>query len=72
VNLLDWLLTSLTVLLYVIQGTTDCNFSHLTGSFSPEIEEQLSDNSVICFAAISNNGRLFVTDFEKNCIFVFQ
>jgi len=42
------------------------------GKFFTKIEEQLSDNSCPCFAAISNNGRLFVTDLEKNCIYVFQ
>ena len=44
----------------------------LDGKFFTKIVEQLSDNSCPSFAAISNNGRLFATDWKKNCIHVFQ
>ena len=44
----------------------------LDGRFFTKIEGQFFDNIGLFTAAVSNNGHLFVTDLEKNCIYVFQ
>ena len=44
----------------------------LDGKFLSEIKGQYFDNSYLFYAAVSNNGHLFVTDNNKNCIYVFH
>ena len=44
----------------------------LEGKFFTKIEGQIFDNSSLSHAAMSKDGRLFVIDQEKNCIYVFQ
>ena len=44
----------------------------LEGKFVTKIEGQFFENSNLCNAAVSSNGHLFVTDLNKNCIYVFQ
>ena len=45
----------------------------LDGRFFTKIEGQFFDNSgLLTAAAVSNDGHLFVTDYEKNCIYVFH
>ena len=44
----------------------------LEGKFVTKIEGQFFENSNLVNAAVSSNGHLFVTDLNKNCIYVFQ
>ena len=44
----------------------------LQGNFVTKIEGQCFDKSNLSYVAVSNTGNLFVTDFKKNCIYVFQ
>ena len=44
----------------------------LEGKFFTKIEGHLFDKSCLCHADMSKDGRLFVTDVEKNVIYVFQ
>jgi len=44
----------------------------LDGKFVTKIEGQFFENSYLVNAAVSSNGHLFVTDLNKNCIYVFQ
>ena len=42
------------------------------GKYLRKIQDRYFDYSYLCYAAVSNEGNLFVTDFEKNCVHVFQ
>ena len=44
----------------------------LDGNFLTNIKGQHFDKSNLSYVAVSNMGHLFVTDFKKNCIYVFQ
>jgi len=45
----------------------------LDGRIFTKMEGQFFDNSgLLTAAAVSNDGHLFVTDYEKNCIYVFH
>ena len=44
----------------------------LDGKFVTKIEPQRTGLGRPCSVTVSNDGRLFVTDKEKNCVHVFQ
>ena len=44
----------------------------LNGNFLRAIQYECFDYSFLCYAAVSNDSNLFVTDFEKNCVHVFH
>ena len=44
----------------------------LNGTFLRKIQNRCFDYSYLCYSAVSNEGNLFVTDFEKKCVHVFQ
>ena len=44
----------------------------LDGKFITRITESFFENGVLASCAVSNNGHLFVSDIDKNCVYVFN
>ena len=44
----------------------------LDGKFITRISESFFENGVLASCAVSNNGHLFVSDIDKNCVYVFN
>lgn len=46
--------------------------STLEGKFFSKMEESFLNDSRLLACAVSNTGYLFVTDGERNCVYVFD
>ena len=44
----------------------------IDGKFITRISESFFENGVLASCAVSNNGHLFVSDIDKNCVYVFN
>ena len=55
------------------KGNTRLQLFTLDGKFVSKVEQHfLKDGGAPGYVAVSNDGRVFVTDEEKDCVHVFQ